>query len=140
MLTTTAPLPGVIKSGKVRRQEEMEEIRDILRRTHSIREVQKVSTRKEALRFAGMYLAYCEPERPFGAREVHWYWGAGAADTKSVQSLTGDLPDVYRIQCSKPHNDDDDKSCWYTYDRHKTVVLPPNRSIRVAQHKTPHAW
>ena len=65
-IETTAPLPGVIKSGKVGRQEAMEEIRDILGRTHSIREVQKVSTRKEALQFAGIYLAYCEPERPFG--------------------------------------------------------------------------
>ena len=69
-----------------------------------------------------MYLTYCEPERPFGQREVHWYWGAGAY-TKSVQSLMGDLHDVYRIKCLKPYNDDDENGCWCTYDRHKTVVF-----------------
>lgn len=95
------------------------EVRSILVRTHSIREVQRITASRSALQFARSWLTYCEPARPFAPREVHWYWGAGTV-SKSAQSLIGDLPDdTYWIQCSK----NSAPRCWNAYDGQKTVVF-----------------
>ena len=96
------------KQGK---RNDIEEARDILVQTGSMRDVVSTVTSYQAVKFGELYLKYAEQPRAYGKREVRWYWGAsGTGKTYAAQE---EFPDAY-VKSSA------DK-WWDGYDGHKTT-------------------
>lgn len=97
------------KQGK---RNDIEDIREIVKETNSMRQVVEVATSYQAVKFAELYLKYAEAPRPYGPRNVYWYWG----DTGTGKSYTArhKAPNAYMTKSFK---------WWDGYDGEKEVIL-----------------
>lgn len=58
---------------------DIEEIKEVVRSTHSMQQVVEVATSVQSVRMAELWLKYNEPKRPLEPKPtIHWRWGKRA--------------------------------------------------------------
>lgn len=99
---------------------DIHETRELVRSTHSMREVVNQATSVQAVRMAELWLKYNEPKRPMEPKPaVHWRWGkTGQGKTREVWVEHG-IDAVYTPTSYK---------WWEGYDGHKIVLIDELRA------------
>lgn len=97
---------------------DLEEIRDILKETNSMRRVVEVATSYQSVKMAEQILKYCEKPRNFEP-EVYWFWGpTGSGKTRAAYEILGE--DCYTCMPT---------GRWFDgYDAHDNVLIDDMRA------------
>lgn len=91
---------------------ELDEVRQIVRETSSMREVVEVANSYQSVRMAETLLKYNEKARPYKTREVIWFYGP--TGTGKTHTVYAEEEDIFVPLSFK---------WWDGYDGHKVVLL-----------------
>lgn len=89
-------------------------VREMCQQNKSIREISKVCSGYQAIRYAETYYKYNEPKRKIGPVEIIWIWGASGVGKSSYCWERENLDDIVTPTTEK---------WWDDYDQHPVVLI-----------------